>query len=164
MLADWPRYCFASVADYFKEVATDNNLPVLVDHLDERTEAFMQASDRVEIRITGPVTREMSKGYFVLQLDVSILLVSRYGGNKNAYDIHKYAGVFYEAMNAAIGVYNFGNEPGDYVEGDPPTLVQLGCLKLGAGVEVNHFGQIDPVDKIKMSEVNAKYTMDLQDV
>jgi len=165
MLSDWPRYCFASVADYFKGVATDNNLPVLVEHFDERTEAFMQAGDRVEIRITGPVAREMSKDYHVLFLDVSVLLVSRYDGNKNAYDIHKYAGFFYGAMNASIGIYNFGNEPGDYDPTDPATLVLLGCLKLrpGTGVQINHFGQVDTVEKTKMSEVNAKYAMDLQD-
>ena len=37
---DWVRWVFASAADYFKRVAEEQGLPVLVEGLDERTEAF----------------------------------------------------------------------------------------------------------------------------
>ena len=35
----------------------------MVEGLDERTTAFMEATDRVEIRITGPFTRDLSRNY-----------------------------------------------------------------------------------------------------
>ncbi len=165
--ADWPRYVFASLADYFKDIAESYSLPVLVEHLGERDDALMRASDRAEIRITGPYERELSKDFYQLFVDVSILLVSRYGGkSKNPYDIMRYAGGFAEAMFAAIPVWNFGNQAGDYAEGELDTQIHLGCLSLqqGKSVQILHHGQVDAVEKIKMSEVNAKFIMELYDV
>jgi hypothetical protein len=163
-LKDWARWIFASVADYLKSVATERQLPVLVEHLDERTEAFMQASDRAEIRITGPFIQELSRGYWQVFVDVNVLLTSRYDGS-DAYSILKHAGAFQAAMDLPIGVWNFGSEPGDYVEGDPTTQHFLGCLVPRPGrnslVRVLNFGQIALVDKIKQTEVDARYMMEL---
>jgi hypothetical protein len=161
---DWTRWIFASVADYLKQVAAEQNLPVLVEHLDERTETFMRATDRAEIRITGPFTQELSINYFRVYVDVNVLLTSRYDGDsKNSYGILKHAGAFQEEMNSPIGVWNFGNEPGDYVEGQPDTQKFLGCLKPrpGRDVRVMNFGQIDQVEKIKQTEIDARYVMEL---
>ncbi len=163
---DWARWIFASVADYLKQVAVEQNLPVLVEHLDERTEAFMRATDRAEIRITGPFTQELSKNYFRVYVDVNVLLTSRYDGDlKNSYGILKHAGAFHEAMDKPIGIWNYGNEPGDYVEDQPETHKFLGCLKPrpGRDVRVLNFGQIDPVEKIKQTEIDARYVMELSE-
>jgi hypothetical protein len=165
---DWARWVFASVVSAMKEVAGELNLPALVEHLDERTEAFMRAGDRAEIRVTGPFLRELSKDYYRLSVDVNILLTGRFDGeDKNAYDIVRYAGAFQDAMDAPIAVWNYGNQPGDYSDGDPATQVFLGCLLPRSGrndsVKVMHFGQIDPVDKIRQSEVDARYVMELID-
>lgn len=161
---DWARYVFASIAYYFKEIAGDLNLPVLVEGLDERTETFMGASDRIEIRITGPYERELSKDYFNLLVDTSILLVSRFD-RKNPYDLMLNAGVFAGGMFESIPVWNFGNQPGDYIELEPSTQIQLGCLSFqqGRGVEILHHGQVSPVEKIRMSEVNCKLMMEIKD-
>ena len=154
---DWPRYVFASLADYLKTVAQGESLKVLVEGLDERTDAIMQATDRAEIRITGPVVREPSHGFYILYVDVSVLLVSLY--QNNAYGMLCYAGAFYDALRDAIPVWNYGNLPGDY----PDNSVQLGCLILrpGSSVDVIHRGQIDPVQKVRMSEVNAKCMLEI---
>jgi hypothetical protein len=164
MQPDWARYIFASAADYFKEVAADNNLPVVVDHLDERTESFMRATDRAEVRITGPVIKHPSNGYYIAYVDVSILLTSRYDGKrKNAYEIVKNAGAFQSAMDLPIAVWNFGGEPGDYDEDNVDSQVFLGCLNLrpGTSVQVIHYGQTAPEEKSKMSEVNCRLYMEL---
>ena len=50
---NWNRWILASLAD-FKQVASGLSLPVLVETLDQRTQAFMAARDRAEVRITGP--------------------------------------------------------------------------------------------------------------
>lgn len=90
MKSNWPRWIFASVADALKQIATENDIPVLVEHLDERTETFERATDKAEIRVTGPWIQEISKGYHRVWVDVNVLL--RYGNaNKNAYTIHKNA-------------------------------------------------------------------------
>lgn len=163
---NWARWIFHSVADYLKEVADDESLPVLIEHFDERTAAFERATDRAEIRITGPFDQELSKGYHRIYVDVNVLLTSRYdGAKKNAATILKYAGLFQEAMSEQIAVYNFGGEPGDYVEGTPSTLVLLGCLSPRPGknesIRVLHFGQMDKIDKIKQTEIDARYVMEL---
>ena len=165
---DWARWIFASVADYLKEVAVEQNLAVLVEHLDERTEEFMTASDRAEIRITGPFTREKSRGCWEVFVDANVLLTSRYDGEaKDPYTILKHAGAFHEAMDGPIAVWNYGSEEGDYKEDDPSTQRSLGCLLPRPGrnssVRVLNFGQIDPVDKIKQTEVDARYVMELTD-
>lgn len=154
---NWARWTFASVADYLKTVANDASLPAIVEGLDDRTDAFMAATDRAEIRISGPFTREPSHNYYVLNLDVNVLLTSRYDGTaKNRYAILTFAGLFQEAMDQPINVYRFGSEPGD-------DATYVGCLKPRRGqhqmVEVFQFGQVDPTDKVKHIDVDARYVM-----
>jgi hypothetical protein len=161
---NWARWIFASVAYELKEVANDANLPALVEHLDERTEAFMEAPDRVEIRITGPFSQEESKGCFRIWVDANVLLTSLYAGaGKNGYDILKYGGLFQQRMSQPIPVWNYGNEPGDYVEADPQTHLFIGCLLPRPGkndsIRLFNFGQTDKTDKLKQSAVDARYVM-----
>ncbi len=161
---NWARWLFASTADVLKTVATQNNLAVLVEHLDERSDTFMKASDRVEIRITGPFSREISKGYHRVLLDVNVLLTSRFDGPaKNQYNILKYAGLFHGALSMPIPVWNYGAEDGDYVEADVETQMFIGCLlPKGAKsdlVKVYNFGQTNETDKLKQSVVDAHYEM-----
>ncbi len=158
------RWVFASVAYALKAVATENELAVLVEHLDERTAAFMQAPDRIEIRITGPFIQELSQGCFRVWVDANVLLESRFDGSrKNANDILKYAGLFLEAMSTPIAVWNYGNEEGDYVDDDTPTQVFIGCLLPRPGrnesIRVFNFGQTTQTDKMKQSMVDARYEM-----
>jgi hypothetical protein len=156
---NWARWVFASVASYLKEVAQEAELPVLVEGLDERTTEFMEATDRGEIRITGPFTREASHNYFYIEVVVNVLFVSRYEEQKNQYAIIQKMGVFQEAMDGAIAVYKYGKEPGD----DEHALV--GCLSPLQGrndtIRVLHFGQVDPTDRLKQSMVDARYRMEL---
>lgn len=141
---------------------------MLVEHLDERTDAFIKSADRAEIRITGPFDQEISKGYHRVWVDANILLTSRYdGGAKNANDILKYAGLFQQAMSGPIPIWNYGHEAGDYVDADPQTQVFLGCLLPRPGrsesVRVSHFGQTDKTDKLKQSSVDTRYVTYLEE-
>lgn len=162
MAADpnWPRWIFASLATYLKQVATDNNLAVMVEGLDERSAEFMEATDRVEIRITGPFIRELSHNYWELQVDANVLLSSRFDGpdTKSRYTLVQATGLFQSAMDAAIAVYRYGANPGD-----DESLV--GCLSPLSGkrdaVRVYHFGQINTTDGLRQSMVDAKYVMEI---
>lgn len=161
---NWARWIFASVAYHLKQVAQAHAVSVLVEHLDERTPTFMQASDRAEIRITGPFSQKLSEGYYRIWLDANVLLTSRYDGEvKNAYTVLKNAGYFHEAMDQPIAVWNYGNEAGDY----PDSQVFLGCLMPRPGrnesVRVLNFGQLDKTDKVKQTAVDARYVMYLSE-
>lgn len=151
---DWPRYILASVAVAFKSAAS---WPTLVEGVDERTETFMANVNRVEVRITGPVIQELSRDYYRLLVDVNTLLLSRGG---NPYDIAREAGSF---AIREIPILNYGNQPGDYDPEDPETQQHLGCLRLRAGVQIEHHGQIDTVAKIRASEVLGKYVVEITD-
>jgi hypothetical protein len=156
---NWARWVFASVATYLKQVALEAELTAIVEGLDDRTTEFMEAPDRCEIRITGPFTREASHNYFYVEVVVNVLFVSHYEEQKNQYAIIQKMGVFQEAMDGPIAVYQYGNEPGD----DEHSLV--GCLKPVQGrndtIRVLHFGQVDPTDRLKQSMVDARYRMEL---
>lgn len=157
---NWVRWIFASLAHYLKEVATDANLPAIVEGLDDRDDAFMHATDRVEIRINGPFTQEQSRGYHRVLVDANVLLSSRYDDSKNGYALHKFLGLFHEAMDMVIPVFKFGLEPGDDES-------QIGCLSPRAGkndsVRVIHFGQIEKTDRLKQSMVDARFIMYLNE-
>jgi hypothetical protein len=152
---NWARWVFASLATLLKGVAESCNLPVMVEGLDERTTAFMEATDRVEIRITGPFTRDLSRNYYELSVDANALFVSRYEGGKNQYAILQAVGAFQAALDAPIPIYKYGNQ-----EGDDSTVI-VGVMEprkeRGSGVRVLHFGQADLTDRIKQTLVDARY-------
>jgi hypothetical protein len=156
---NWARWVFASVATYLKDVAKENGLPVLIEGLDDRTTEFMEATDRCEVRITGPFTREVSRNYFQIEVVVNVLFLSRYEEQKNRYAIIQKTGVFQEAMDGPVAVYKYGNGPDD----DEHALV--GCLLPVQGrhnaIRVLHFGQINPTDRLKQSMVDASYRMEV---
>ena len=61
---NWVRWSFASVAKHLKALAAEAKIPSLMEGLDERTTDFMQAPLRVELRMSGPYTKELSPGYY----------------------------------------------------------------------------------------------------
>jgi hypothetical protein len=119
----------------------------------------MEATDRCEIRITGPFTREASHNYFYVEVVANVLFVSRYEEQKNQYAIIQKMGMFQEAMDGSIAVYKYGTGPDD----DEHALV--GCLSPVQGrndaIRVMHFGQVDPTDRLKQSMIDARYRMEL---
>jgi hypothetical protein len=153
---NWARWIFASVADYLKAVAVAHDIPALVEGVDDRSDGFMRASDHVEIRITGPFTREISRAYHEVLLDANVLLSSRMdGAAKNRLTIQTMAGLFQEAMSRQIPIFKCGSEPGD----DPDALVACLSPRWGRNdsVRVFHFGQINATARLRQSVVDARY-------
>jgi hypothetical protein len=150
---EWPRWIFASIAKYFKDVAKDTNLVVLIEHLDERVEELMAASDTMEVRITGPYIKQLASGEYNVQVAVNILFTSRYDGvAKNAYKVLDNVGIIVAAMKGPISVYNSIN-------------TFLGCLTIPQrqSIMADNYGQIDTSDRVKATEVEVKYQMILTD-
>lgn len=158
---NWTRWIHSSVAIFLKEVADDNNLPALVEGIDDRDDEFMEETDRVEIRVNGPFTQELSAGYHRIYVDVNCLFMSRMDGEgKNAYDLDRFLGIFHEAMDGNIPIFRHGTGPDDDGE-------LLGCLSPRPGksdsIKVLQFGQLDRVDRIREAMVDARYVMHLSE-
>ncbi len=154
----WARWIFSSLATCLKQVATDNHLPCIVEGLDERTSAYSEASDRVEIHISGPFTREVSRNYYHMEVMVRVLITSRLDGPdlKNRYTFADICGQFHGAMDSTIAVYRYG---------DDDSLFE--CLSPANDkhepVKVFHFGQQGNANGPCQSMVNAKYVMEFFD-
>lgn len=154
---NWARWIFASVSDNLKAVADTNSIPAIVEGVDDETNAFTDATDRVEIRITGPDTKQLPGNEYRVYVDVNVILTSRFDGKqKNRHAILTNAGLFHSAMDQIIKVYKFGTAGGDDDS-------YLGCLIPRSGkndsVRVIHFGKVDSTDKVKQSAVDARYEM-----
>jgi len=83
----WARWIAASLAVYFKTVADNAGITLLVEGIDERESEKMEV-DRAELRINGPFIRQLSEGYFRLDVDTNILLTDLMGGEvENPYNL-----------------------------------------------------------------------------
>ena len=110
---NWARWTFASVAKFLKELAQTADIPALMEGLDERTTAFMEAPQRVELRMSGPFTKELSIDYFELSVDLNALFTSRYEIDGNQYDINKIVGQFHAALSDAFPILRLGDQSGE---------------------------------------------------
>lgn len=153
---NWPKWIQASIAKHFKTVANNNNYVSLVEELEERTTEFMEASDRIEIRMNGPFVKNQSANYYLLEIDANILIFSHMDEtSENVYDGIDIAGVMAQAASGPIPVYRLGNSIDDDGE-------QIGCLTLSRdGVKVFHFGEITRQDRLRQFSVDAGYKLEI---
>lgn len=155
---DWTRWIFASITEHFSSnVMTPNSITFITEGIHERDNDFMSEPDRAEIRINGPFGRELSAGYWRLWVDINILVTSYFdGATKDVYTLERNLGLIHEFTDTSIPIHRFGNGAGD-----DGTL--LGCLSprhaINDSIRIIHFGQINKVDRIKQSQIDARYVM-----
>jgi hypothetical protein len=156
-----PRWIFASVASHFKTIADNNNIPYFVEGIDEREPDNMRQS-RVEIRVTGPKIKEVSKDYYRIEVTINFLLtyLMQMTGS-DAYEIMNWCGIFSNEMLEPIPVYRYGSGAED-----DDSLV--GCLRIKKNrtdsVKTFHFGQVHKTDRVRQSELDAVYEMDVENI
>lgn len=160
----WSRWIVMSIADYFQtNVAIPLSLPYLVEGLDDRDDSFEEASDRSEVRINGPFTQEQSRECWRIWVDVNILVTSNMGGaTKDRYTLEINTGKFHEYADTCIPIFRHGTLA-QSAENDG---TQLGYLSPRSGkndsVRTINFGQINPTDRIRQSQVDVRYVMYLE--
>jgi hypothetical protein len=164
MQADWARWTFASVMVAFREVASDDGHAFMIEGVDNRTDSILQSPIWVEARMTGPwVQRQQARHR--LRVEANVLISSN--GGTAPYELNRVAGLYQERLLQPIPVWNYGDQLGDFVEGDPETQLFLGCLTVRPGrqqdVTVFHFGRINPNDGVRQSVVDAALEMFLGD-
>ena len=71
----------------------------------------MESPMRVEIRMSGPFTKELSKDYYEFGVDINLLFMSRYETNGNQYDINRIVGIFHEAADDVIPMKRSATNP-----------------------------------------------------
>jgi len=155
---NWARWIMASVAVYFKSVTDTLKLPLLTEGVDDREPEKLHYN-HAELRVNGPFIIEPSHNYYILNVDINVLLTELMGAAKdNAYDIVTWCGVIQAAMAGPIDVFRYGSEEGDDQE-------WIGCLVPRQGrYDSNrtlHFGQISRVDRVRQSEVDGRFKMEL---
>lgn len=154
------RWTFASVVTHLKAVATTDSHLAIVEGVDEKTDSILEAPIWAEIRMTGPFVQQQ-QGQYRVNVDANVLITCN--SDARGYEISRIAGLYQEALSTPIPVWNFGDQPGDWVEGDEETQVLLGCLSAKPGraesVAVFHFGQIEKTDKVRQALADASLEM-----
>jgi len=152
------RWIFQSIAKHFVSTANGISLPYFVEGVDERSEDDMRAN-HVELRVTGPDVKELSRNYFKIKMVINFLFTKEMEmSGADAFDLIQWTGVFATAMMEPIPIYKKGTGAED-----DGSLV--GCLEIDKGknemVRIFHFGQIKPDTRVRFSEVDAVYSMEL---
>jgi hypothetical protein len=105
--ARWHRWVYASIAKHLHAIATTASIDLVVEFLDERTAAWQSASPRAEVIITGPMSKEISKGLHRVWVDVFITLTSDRSSNDYIHIGH--SGTLANALDQCILVRDYGD-------------------------------------------------------
>ena len=149
---NWSRWAFASISEHFLELR--EGLPLHITGT-----AFIQPEeeDFLELRVDGPYLREYSHGYWRYYTEISILVQSHMN-DQDFHKIHRDVGIVQVAMNTPIPVFKHG-------DGLEDTSEKIGCLDLLRAtrgkhkLEVNHFGQTGPRNKLMQATVEGHFEM-----
>lgn len=157
MNPNWSRWIWASILNHFKAVADSIPLPMHAEGVDERDDLD---TNHVEVRVTGPFVKELSRNYYHLSVDVNLLIHNfMKETNESGYDLASWSGIFQAAAEGPINIYKFGGEPGD-------DSSYVGCLQLRSGkydaLKLMYFGQTGRVERLRQSMVDAKYQVYLE--
>jgi hypothetical protein len=157
----WQRWIVSSIAEYFKtNVATPLNLAYLVEGIHDRDDSFEHASDRAEVRINGPFTKELAKNCWRIWVDINILVTSNLdGAKKNRYTLDINVGKFHQWMDTCIPIKKFG-ALSQTPENDGSLLgVLYPRSDKNDSIRAIHFGQVNKEDRLKQSVVDGRYVM-----
>lgn len=103
----WHRWIYASIAKHLHDIADPIPINLVVEFLDDRTSAWQAASPRAEAQITGPLSKEISKGFHRLWVDVFLTLTSTRSTNDYVHVDH--SGTLANALDQCILVRDYGD-------------------------------------------------------
>lgn len=151
------RWIFQSIVVHFQSTASGLSLPYYVEGIDEMDDDIQRAN-HVELRITGPIIKEVSNGYFTVDVAINMLFTKLMDSrDADAYELMRWTGEFANVMLDPIPIYKKGTGADD-----DDSLV--GCIEVKKGsneaVRVWHFGRLDKETRVNQSVVDALYGMD----
>jgi hypothetical protein len=145
------RWTHASVAKYVKD-AVGSQAETLCEGLEERTQDFHSAAQRVEIRFNGPYFKKR-QGMTEVACSVNALVTSQMGDKQNVYAHNDLLGLLASAIEDGIPLFQTGSAA--------DSGIQIGCFAVLSEVKVFHFGQLDPVSRIRQGLVTAALYLEL---
>jgi len=152
----WPRWIFASCAQFFKE-----QLPTADFFVEGQEFKEDNIKDSVQFRMDGPQISQISSTIWRVRLEVNIYAQSVIR-ESSWQDIHKLVGLVSAAFKD-IPVYRFGKVEEDARNND--TLWD--CLRLvqeltgqDGAINVTHFGQVVQNTKVMAATIAGHYIVD----
>lgn len=148
------RWIFISVVKHFNTVVTGLSLPYFVEGVDERSDGEMRA-DHVELRLTGPGVLEAGGKHYA-RVTINFLCTALMDmAGADSWRIVQWTGVLQNEMLQPIPIYKYGTGADD-------DQSLIGCLRVDKNrVNVYHFGQLDKDTRVRQSEVDATFSMDI---
>lgn len=153
----WPRWLFASFTTHFYEKLKASVDPDVMIYIEGNWRDTSKAPKVIEIRMDGPYVTEISKDYYRLYTEISILVQATLDQN-DAHILQKLLGKSFDAFTASIKIFKFGSGPED-------DQSLLGCATLindidrRERVQVNNFGLIDKSVNIAQGTVEGHYEL-----
>jgi hypothetical protein len=150
---NWARWIFASVAKHFDESKGDIGLFIE----GETRDSANQINEGAELRMNGPFINNPSGGYWVLDVDLNVL-INTLIDEGDSHKSWRMAGVFINAFKFNIPVYRYGDQPDD--DG-----TFLGCLQLrqdrGDDLVITNLGEISPDIRMNQMTISAIYKLEI---
>lgn len=138
-----PRWIWASITRHFDE--RREGYPIFFEGYD-RT---INPQDSFEVRMDGPMYSAPSIGSEIIDIHINVLITS-IKDDADAHKIHRIVGIVGAAFTSSISIYKLGDAR--------TTLV--GCMILqDPGIDIIHFGLVQPTNNILQATVEASYRM-----
>lgn len=145
----WQKWLNASINTWFKTTVISGSDPALNgikvyfegDEID-----FNNLSEWVEVRTDGPHYYESSKGDFLIELMVNVMISVK--KSVTGYRLHDLSGIIQSLFQSSIPVLSYGESS--------PVLVT--CLTLIGKVDTHNWGEMGKPTRVLNCSVEANYT------
>ena len=153
---NWPRWIEASINVYF-----DANKPDIKMIVEAQPRDTNDKQDLFEVRLDGPDSYEVSKDYWMLDVEINILVQSIID-NINIYRHGVIIGQIAAIFTTSIPVRKCGDQPGD-----DDSFVGCLIIKQDVGrrdaIEISRFGQIEQNLPLEQTTIEGHYRMTLEE-
>jgi hypothetical protein len=139
------RWCVVGLTKHFHERRGDYTLLLL----DEKRTKLQNQPYYAELRIDGPSIKQITSNYFVLSVDINVL-ISIFDNQKDFYKSSDLVGWFSAAYTNSINILNDEFET-------------LGCFRLhNDGILVTDHGLVDKDSPLRQISIQGHYDMSLE--
>lgn len=153
---DWDRWIFATMSYVFNTAFT-GSYEIFIEGTHK---GVPSNTEYLEFRMDGPQRRKVSRGNYILYVEINILVRS-YMDDTDFHKMRKSAGKVATWLENNFCIYRYGDGGRD----DDTLLGTLQLINRGPkeNVRVLHFGQIDPKVPIEEATVQAAFEIHLNE-
>lgn len=153
--ADWDRWIWATLGFDFK-----TDFPNYETFIEGTHRGLPSNTELLELRMDGPQRRKPSRGYYILYVEINILVRS-FMDDADFHKMRKLTGEVATWLENDFCIYRYG----DGVQDDDTLLGTLQLKNRGPkeNVRVLHFGQIGPKYQVEEATVQAAFEIHLNE-